>query len=185
MSIRMATEQDVAQILEIYAPYILGSAATFEYSVPTLEAFTRRFQTITQQFPWLVWEEDGKILGYAYGSAPFERAAFQWCAESSVYLHPDAQGKGIGKALYAQLEKLLTLQGYKKTYAIITTENEASLAFHRAVGYTHTAALPGCGFKFGRWYGVTWMEKPLDPVELPSCAPVPIGAIVKNDRIFQ
>lgn len=185
MSIRMATENDIAQILEIYAPYILSSAATFEYSVPTLEAFTRRFRDITVRFPWLVWEENGKVLGYAYGSAPFERAAFQWCAECSVYILPDCHGKGIGKALYQQLEKLLTLQGFRKVYAIITTENENSVAFHRAAGFTETARLPGCGFKFGRWYGVTWMEKPLNSVELPSCEPFPIAAIVNNDRFFQ
>ncbi len=101
--IRMATTADIPAILEIYAPYVENTAISFEYSVPSLEAFTARFTRITARFPWLVWEEKGKILGYAYGSLPWERAAFQWCAEVSIYLHPDAHRKGIGSALYRVL----------------------------------------------------------------------------------
>ena len=121
MSIRMATAQDIPRILEIYAPYIQNTAISFEYEVLGLEDFTRRFLDITAKFPWLVWEENGVILGYAYGSLPFERAAFQWSAEASIYLCPEAQGRGIGRKLYAELERLLQKQGYKKVYAIITT----------------------------------------------------------------
>ena len=116
MSVRQATVQDVPRILEIYAPYVKNTAISFEYTVPTLEEFTQRFLGITAQFPWLVWEENGTVLGYAYGSAPFERAAFQWSAEASIYLCPEACGKGIGKKLYAALEKLLQDQGYRKVY---------------------------------------------------------------------
>ncbi len=173
MSVRPATVQDVPRILEIYAPYIENTAISFEYTVPTLEAFTQRFLGITQQFPWLVWEEDGVVLGYAYGSLPFERAAYQWCAEASIYLCPQAQGKGIGKKLYAALEQLLQKQGYKKVYAIITTANEPSIAFHEAVGYRHTATMPDCGYKFGKWYGTVWMEKELSPWDAPPRQPIP------------
>ena len=97
--IRIATEADVPEILAIYAPYIENTTITFEYNVPTKAEFLERFRSITQQFPWLVWEEDGKILGYAYGSAPFQRDAYRWCAEDSIYLHPDARGRGIGTKL--------------------------------------------------------------------------------------
>ena len=97
MSIRQATVQDVPRILEIYGPYVKNTAISFEYTVPTIEDFTRRFLDITAQFPWLVWEENGVVLGYAYGSRPFERAAYQWSAEASIYLCPEACGKGIGK----------------------------------------------------------------------------------------
>ena len=173
MSVRPATVQDVPRILEIYAPYIENTAISFEYTVPTLEAFTQRFLGITQQFPWLVWEEDGVVLGYAYGSLPFERTAYQWCAEASIYLCPQAQGKGIGKKLYAALEQLLQEQGYKKVYAIITTANEPSIAFHEAVGYRHTATMPDCGYKFGKWYGTVWMEKDLNPWDAPPRKPIP------------
>ena len=171
MSIRMATAQDVPRILEIYAPYIQNTAISFEYDVPGLEDFTRRFLDITAKFPWLVWEENGVILGYAYGSLPFERAAFQWSTEASIYLCPEAQGKGIGRKLYAELERLLQEQGYKKVYAIITTANENSIAFHKAVGYRHTATMPDCGYKLGVWHGIVWMEKELNTWDSPPEKP--------------
>ena len=172
MSIRQATVQDVPQILEIYAHYIENTAISFEYTVPGIREFTQRFLGITERFAWLVWEEDGKILGYAYGSLPFERAAYQWCAEASIYLRPEAQGKGIGKKLYAALEEILQQQGYKKVYAIITTANEPSIAFHKAVGYRLTATMPDCGYKFGKWYGTVWMEKELNNWAVPPREPV-------------
>ena len=105
--IRIAEETDVPAILAIYAPYILRTTVTFEYEVPTEEAFLERFRAVTARYPWLVWEEDGQVLGYAHGSAPFERAAFRWSCEASVYLRPDARGRGIGRKLYGALEKIL------------------------------------------------------------------------------
>ena len=172
MAIRQATVADLPRILEIYGPYVENTAISFEYTVPTLEEFTQRFLGITAQFPWLVWEEDGEILGYAYGSKPFERAAYQWCASASIYLRPEACGKGIGRKLYAALEERLQAQGYRKVYAVITTANDASVAFHRAVGYRHTATMPDCGFKFGKWYGTVWMEKELNTWDTPPREPV-------------
>lgn len=174
MSIRQATVQDVPRILEIYAPYVENTAISFEYAVPSPADFTRRFLRITARFPWLVWEENSRVMGYAYGSRPFERAAYQWNAEASIYLCPEAQGRGIGKKLYAALEELLQKQGYKKVYAIITTANEASVAFHKAAGYRHTASFPDCGYKFGKWYGTIWMEKELNTWDTPPKVPTPI-----------
>ena len=171
--IRIATEADVPQMLAIYAPYILHTTHTFEYDVPTEEAFLQRIRNLTVQFPWLVYEEDGRILGYAYGSAPFERAAYQWCASASIYLCPEAKGKGIGKKLYTQLWHFLQLQGYRKVYAVITTANEDSIAFHRAVGYRHVATMPDCGYKLGKRYGNVWMEKELNSWDTPPGEPVP------------
>ena len=178
MAIRMATVSDVPQILAIYAPYVKNTAISFEYTVPTEEAFTKRFLGITARFPWLVWEEDGKILGYAYGSLPFERAAYQWCCEASIYLHPEAHRRGIGKRLYTRLEQLLRAQGYKKVYAIITTANEGSVAFHKAMGYRLTATMPDCGYKFGQWYGTFWLEKSLSDSAAPETDPLPIHEIL-------
>ena len=171
--IRIATEADVEAILAIYAPYILTTTHTFEYTVPTCGEFLTRFRSITAQFPWLVWEEDGKILGYAYGSAPFERAAFRWVSEDSVYLLPEARGRGIGKALLTSLEEILQKQGYRGIYAIITSANEDSLRFHEKMGYSFLAEFPDCGYKFGRWLGITWLYKALNSVENPSNFPRP------------
>ena len=171
--IRPATETDIPEILSIYAPYILNTTITFEYTVPSEAEFLARFRDITARFPWLVWEEAGHILGYAYASAPFQRAAYDWCAEPSVYLRPEARGKGIGRKLYAALEALLKAQGYQLLLAIITEENTASVAFHSRCGYRVNTVMENCGFKFGRWLGITWMEKRLFPVEIPKDSPVP------------
>ena len=180
--IRLATEADVPAMLDIYAPYILTTTYTFEYEVPTQEAFLARFRSLTASFPWLVWEEDGEILGYAYGSLPFERAAYAWCAEDSVYLRPEAKGKGIGKKLLTALENFLQLQGYKKIYAIITSENTVSLDFHRKNGYLFTAEMANCGYKFGRWLGVTWLEKEFPFVPFVGTFPTPFPVLMQTDE---
>lgn len=168
--IRAAELSDVEQILEIYAPYVRSSTATFEYDVPDLDTFTRRFLDITQQFPWLVWEEDGEILGYAYGSRAFERAAYGWDADLSIYLRQGCSGRGIGRALYETLEQRLAAQGYYVLYGLVTSANAGSCAFHEAMGYREAMRLPACGFKFGQWYDVIWYEKRLktgNPEQFP------------------
>ncbi len=182
--LRLAKEADIPAMVDIYAPYVLSTTYTFEYTVPTLEAFTERFRLCTRQCPWLVWEEDGAVLGYAYGSLPFDRAAYAWCSEVSVYIAPAAQRRGVGRSLYTALEHILFLQGYRVIYALITSENHASLAFHQEMGYRFTACMSDCGIKFGRQLGVVWMEKRQNVVEIPSVSPVPWQSIVKNDRNF-
>ena len=180
--IRIATEADVPAILEIYAPYVTDTTITFEYTVPTMEEFRARFLSVTRDFPWLVWEEQGQILGYAYACRPFERAAYAWCAEPSIYLKPDAQGKGIGRKLYLALEELLKRQGYRVLLALITGENTGSLSFHEKLGYTFAGELKGCGYKFGRWLSVFWMEKTMEVVQNSAEFPIKWGAIGQNDQ---
>ena len=182
--LRIATTDDIPAILAIYAPYIENSTATFEYDVPCLRSFTQRFLDITAQYPWLVWEEKGKILGYAYAAAPYQRAAFSWCAEPSIYLVPEAHGKGIGKKLYTALEEILKLLGYRRSYALITSENQASLRFHEALGYRVLAHFPDCAYKMGRQLGVTWMEKCLISAEIPSIFPAEYPTFVENVENF-
>lgn len=165
---RIAVEADVPQILSIYAPYVRDTTVTFEYDVPTETEFLERFRGITRDFPWLVWEEDGEILGYAYAARPFERSAYRWCAEPSIYLKSTAQGQGIGRKLYLALEELLKLQGYQVLLALITGENEGSCRFHEKLGYTLVGDIPLCGMKFGRWLNVFWMEKRISIVHIPS-----------------
>ncbi len=184
MHIRLATKEDISQILEIYRPYVENTTVSFEYTCPTLEEFTERFTKYTRQFPWLVWEEKGEILGYAYACAPFTRMAYSWVAEGSVYLRKDAHRKGIGTALYRALEAILTKQGYLTLYALVTSENTSSLAFHQARGYEIRADFPRQGFKMGKALGVTWLEKTLQFVEYPQNLPISVDAIVKIDRNF-
>ena len=178
--IRPATEKDIPEILEIYAPYVENTTVSFEYDVPCLKTFTQRFYTITAQFPWLVWEEEGRILGYAYASAPFERAAYRWCAEPSIYLRPEARGREIGRKLYAVLEAILEKQGYRVLYALITGENTPSIRFHEKEGYFAKTEFTNCGYKFNRWLSLIWMEKRINFVENPSGFPKPWMSIVQN-----
>ena len=182
--IRLATEADIPAILDIYGPYVLNTAISFEYSVPTLAEFTERFRSVTSQFPWLVWEEEGKVLGYAYASAPFSRDAYRWVSASSIYLSPAAQGRGIGTRLYGALEAVLTEQGYRQTYAIITSDNPASLRFHEKRGFRTIGEFPHCGIKFHKLYSVVWMEKVLNRGEIPNNFPKPVHQIVNVDRFF-
>ena len=180
--IRIAVEADVPEILAIYAPYIENTTITFEYDVPCRKEFLQRFYTITRQYPWLVWEEEGRILGYAYAAPPYARAAYSWCAEPSVYLRPEARGRGIGRKLYAALEEILKLQGYQVLYALITEENTASLHFHEKHGYRISVLFPHCGFKFGRWLGVYWLEKRLKSVEIPKFFPTPFPQLRQDEQ---
>ena len=180
--IRIATESDVPQMLSIYAPYVENTTYTFEYDVPSESAFLQRFRDLTAQFPWLVCEEGGKILGYAYGSAPFARAAYGWCAEDSIYLLPEAQGRGIGKRLCLALEKVLFYQGYQRIYALITAENKRSVTFHRKLGYTLRGELPDAGSKFGRRIGVVWMDKAADFVDIPSSFPMDWCTVMQDGQ---
>ena len=178
--IRIAKESDIPAMLAIYAPYVENTTVSFEYEVPTREEFSRRFLSITRQFPWLVWEENGQVLGYCYACAPFTRAAYQWCAEPSIYLAPQAKGRGIAQKLYEALEVILEKQGYQVLYALVTQENLPSLGFHGKMGYEKRMILPNCGFKQGRWLGLCWLEKRRKAVESPSQPPVSWLSIVQD-----
>ena len=182
--IRAAEKADVPAMLAIYAPYVLETTVTFEYAVPTLSEFEDRFSAVTEKLPWLVWEKAGAVLGYAYASLPFTRAAYAWCAEPSIYLRSDARGRGIGKRLYAALESILLELGYVVSYAIITGENAPSLAFHYALGYRKCGELVNSGQKFGRWLDVYWLEKRLNSVETPRNSPIPWKEFSKNIQKF-
>ena len=182
--IRIAKESDIPAMLAIYAPYVENTTVSFEYEVPGVTEFTHRFTSYTRQFPWLVWEADGQVLGYCYACAPFARAAYQWCAEPSIYVAPQAKGKGIARKLYGALEWILEKQGYQVLYALVTQENVPSLRFHGKMGYKMRMILPDCGFKQGRWLGLCWMEKRLKIVETPSEPPVCWMSIVQDRERF-
>ena len=111
---------------------------------------------------------------------PYSRAAYSWCAEPSIYLLPEAQGKGIGRKLYAVLESILEQQGYQVLYALITAENTASIAFHEKMGYETKVEFSNCGYKFNRWLGLVWMEKRIKSPQSPEGFPTPWSAIVQD-----
>jgi len=180
--IRVAEERDLGAMLEIYRPYVENTTVSFEYTVPTEGEFLERFRETTAQFTWIVWEADGEILGYAYASRPFQRQAYWWCAEPSIYVMSAAQGHGIGKKLYTALEELLKLQGYLVLYAWVTGENTGSVRFHERLGYKISMELEKCGYKLGRWCGLVWMEKRLNYVENPMDFPTSWGSIRQDEQ---
>ncbi len=175
--IRFAAESDAAAMLEVYWPYVLDTTFTFEYEVPSETAFQARIRSVLSGFPWLLAEADGRCLGYAYADRAFSRAAYCWDATLSVYLCPEAQGRGLGRALYTLVERILARQGYQVAYGVVTGENAASRRFHEALGYHRQATFPNCGFKFGRWISVDWYEKRLCPPTPPAAPPIPAPSL--------
>ena len=178
MTIRFATPDDAPFILAIYAPYILGTTITFECEVPTVAEFAARIQTIQQQFPYLVAELDGQILGYAYASKHRDRPAYQWSVETSVYVHPDGYRRGIARQLYTLLFEFLRRQGYYNAYAGITSPNLKSETFHREMGFDYIGTYTNIGYKMGGWHDVAWFQLTLQPHELNPANPLPIGLLL-------
>lgn len=158
---RMAETADTKEILEIYSDYIRNTTVTFEYTVPLAADFEKRITGILEKYPYLVYEENGEIIGYAYAHQFMVRAASQWFAELSVYLAPKAQKRGLGKAFYGALEELLFLQNVEKIYGCIESSNEPSRRLHAALGFQETALFPRCAFKMGKWLSLLWLEKTL------------------------
>lgn len=180
-TLRLAdTKNDVAQILSIYAPYILNTTVTFEYDVPSIMAFERRIEQISNQFPWLVCEQSGQIIGYAYASKQYERAAYAWNAELSVYVAPKAQGMGIGTALYQALIGLLKMQGYCNVSVRIQIPNEKSVALHRAFGFEEAGIMRSIGNKFGRWLDMLSMTKQIGEYVPSPQPPIAVTALDRN-----
>ena len=166
--IRTATPGDAAALVAIYAPYVEKTEITFEYTVPSIEEFARRIACISKRYPYLVAVLDGEIVGYAYASAFKERAAYDWAVETSIYVKEGTHGKGIGKALYMQLEKYLKLQNVTNINACITYPNPQSIAFHKRLGYKTVAHFTACGYKNGKWCDMIWMEKHIAPHTVPN-----------------
>ena len=174
--IRFAAAADAAALLGIYGQYI-DTPITFECALPSEEAFRRRVAEYGAACPYLVWEEDGRILGYAYAHRLGERAAYQWGAELSIYLGRDSTGRGLGRRLYGALMELLRLQGVRTVYGCVTLPNAGSEGLHAAMGFRLTGTWHRAGFKCGAWRDVGWFEKTIAPYD-PSPAPVrPIGEV--------
>ena len=161
MIIRQATIHDASGILNIYRPIIEETAISFESEVPSIEEIQGRITAYNQRHLWLVCEDNGQIIGYAYGSPHRSRFAYQWSVETSVYVDRRFRESGIGKALYACLLKALELQGYKTALAGITIPNDASKTFHEKMGFKYIGEFTNVGYKFGKWHSTIWLQKPL------------------------
>ncbi|HFI0449192.1 TPA: N-acetyltransferase family protein [Streptococcus suis] len=161
IDIRSARIEDAADLVAIYAPYVEKTAITFENQVPTVSEFASRIEKTLGKFPYLVAVEEGKILGYAYASTYYARAAYDWTVELSVYIQQETRGKGIGSMLYDALEEDLTARGFKNFLACIALPNPASISLHEKRGYEQVAHFKKVGYKFGSWHDIVWLQKSL------------------------
>jgi len=166
VKIRNATVRDAKRLLDIYAYYVEHTAITFEYDVPTLSEFEDRIKNTMKKYPYLVIEQNGVIQGYAYAGVFKDRAAYDYSCETTIYLDVSACKCGLGRMLYEALEAELKKIGILNLYACIGYPLEKdeylddnSAEFHRHLGYTKVGEFHRCGYKFGRWYNMIWMEK--------------------------
>ena len=166
--VRAAAPEDAEQLLEIYTPFVISedsslSNVSFELAAPDVEEFRQRIQDISKQFPYLVGEVNGQILGYVYCHPYRERLAYHWAVEVTIYLAPAGQGKGLGRLLYETMEQLLCLQGVTMAYSCITVGNDHSIKMHEALGYRLIGTFTNSGYKNGQWLDTVWLEKQLQP----------------------
>ncbi|MCW5936148.1 MAG: N-acetyltransferase [Fimbriimonadaceae bacterium] len=159
--IRLATEADGDSVAHIYAPFVNGSAVSFESSAPLRAEMAARIVAVNRTHAWLVAEREGQVCGYAYGGPHRNREAYRWSTEVSIYLAPEARGRGVGRALYSRLFACLLAQGYCTLYSGITLPNAPSVAFHEAMGFDAVGVFPQAGFKLGRWHDVGWWSRVL------------------------
>ena len=167
MKIRTASPRDGAALLKIYGPYVERTAITFEYRVPSVEEFSRRIERTLKQYPYFAAEFEGELVGYAYAGPFHEREAYDWAVETSIYVAWDQRKMGIGRRLHDALETALREQGILNMNACVACPcGEAdeyltwsSLEFHRRLGYRLVGEFRQCGYKFGRWYNMAWLER--------------------------
>jgi phosphinothricin acetyltransferase len=175
--IRLAAKEDCDAMLGIYSYYVRETVVSLEYEPPTPDEFQRRFDAFTIQFPWLVFEQGGEVLGYAYAHRFHERAAYSWSAECTVYIKNGQHRKGIGRSLYTCLLDILRLQGYKTAVGLICVPNENSEALHKSFGFQKQGVVENAGYKSGLWRSVAWYALSLSDYPDNPSPPVPIGDV--------
>jgi L-amino acid N-acyltransferase YncA len=160
-TIRPSRDQDLPAITAIYSHHVLHGTGTFETDPPSeTDMAARRADVLAKGLPYLVAEDDGRVLGYAYCQWFKPRPAYRFSAEDSIYLHPDAQGKGLGKELLAELERQAESAGIRKLIAVIgDSANQGSVGVHRTLGFKPVGVIQSCGWKFGKWLDIVLMEK--------------------------
>lgn len=187
LELRRANVGDAERLLEIYAPYVEKTAITFEDEVPSVNEFQDRIRRTIKKYPYLVALKDGKIVGYAYASPFKERAAYDHSVELSIYVDANVRHQHVGRFLYDAIEDCLKKQGFLNLNACIAAPigedpylDDNSIRFHEHLGYKFVGRFHQCGYKFGRWYDMVWMEKMLGEHTVPAPAIIPFPEM-KND----
>lgn len=159
VSIRDVNLEDAEKLENIYRPYVENTAITFDYEVPSVAEFEDKINHTLQKYPFLVAEKNGEILGYAYASEFYPKAAYEWTAEITIYLDKKARGQGIGEELYTELESRLKDNGIFRITSCIAYPDEGSISFHEKNGFRKVAHFEKVGYKFNRWWDVVWYQK--------------------------
>lgn len=192
ITIRAADLDDAQALLEIYAPYVERTAISFETEIPSLEMFRERIRNTLRRYPYLVAAGEGGLLGYAYTGPFVGRAAYGWAAETTIYLREDARRQGVGRRLYTALEDVSRAQNIQNLNACIGSPEvedryltKNSLQFHAHMGYAMVGEFHRCGYKFGNWYNMVWMEKLIGEHPTPAAPLIPFpelgfGSIVEK-----
>ncbi|HEX5259664.1 MAG TPA: GNAT family N-acetyltransferase [Sphingomicrobium sp.] len=174
-AIRLATISDADAIASIYRPYVETSRISFEEQAPGGTEIAARMRSLLH--PWLIAEDDGRVLGYASSSPYHRRPAYRWTVETSVYLAPEAQGRGLGRELLSTLIELLTRQGYVTAIAAIALPNPVSIALHERLGFVAAGTYRGVGFKLDDWTDVSLWQRDLAPRAARPGEPVPYSSL--------
>jgi L-amino acid N-acyltransferase YncA len=182
--IRSAGFADAEAISQIYAPFVSDGATSFEVVAPDAAEIQKRIREITPKFPWLVFEEGGDVLGYAYASAHRTRYAYQWSTDVSVYIHESARNRRVGSALYTALFELLRRQGYFNAYAGITLPNPGSVRLHESMGFIPVGVYARVGFKFGQWHDVLWLQRRLSEKLTPPGEPSSTETLFRDPDVL-
>lgn len=187
VSIRVATEADAADIRRVKAPYVERTAFNFAYEPPTVAEIAADIRATLARHPFLVatLPEHGDptapcIVGFAQAEPYRVRDADRWNAELTIYLDADMRGRGIGRALYGELLRLLAAQNVRNAYACVTAENAASVAFHRALGFTEVGRFPSTGYKLGAWHDTVYLWRPLGEAGAPPERLIPFPELARR-----
>jgi L-amino acid N-acyltransferase YncA len=159
--IRDVAIEDAAAICEIYNHYVANTIVTFDEGPTQLGQMQAMIAEVTSAYPWYVWEEGGKVVGYACARRWHERSAYRFAAQGTVYLHPDWIGKGMGRQLYQRVISEVRSRGFHSLIGSIALPNEASVALHEKLGFVKVGHLKEVGWKFDRWIDVGYWELPL------------------------
>lgn len=181
--IRIARDEDATAIHAIYAPCVRDGVATFETELPGVDTMRERLRSRLQHYPWLVWEEAGEVLAYAYAGRFRERAAYDWIAETSIYVHPDAQRHGIARRLYGTLLDVMQLQGINQAVGVITLPGTISVHFHQSLGFAPAGIWRHAGWKLDQWWDVGVWQKQLHVPASPPSRVTPFSAMNNSQAL--
>lgn len=179
--IRIATQEDAESMSVIYTPIVRDTYISFELTPPGVEQMRERINATLPTLPWLVYEEEGSVLGYAYASRHRERPGYQWSVDVSVYVGAGAQRRGIGRRLYRVLLEILRAQGYYTALAGIALPNGASVGLHRRMGFEPVGVYKNVGHKLGAWRDVGWWALALREYDSDPLPPIRFSELLRGE----